>query len=111
MIEWLSVWTADILTKYAIHPNGRTSYKMYSQHACKHMVLGFGEKVNFQFKVKPSERDALGNSKSGVGYFVGIVNNAATNPFAHTALPTALPSAHAEKGQHPKRALALLQYM
>ena len=74
LIEWLIVWTADILTKYAIHPNGRTSYEMYSQHACKHMVLGFGEKVNFQYKVQHSERDALSNSKSGVGYFIGIVN-------------------------------------
>ena len=74
LIEWLIVWTADILIKYAIHPNGRTSYEMYSQHACRHMVLGFGEKVNFQFKVQHSERDALGHSNSGVGYVVGIVN-------------------------------------
>ena len=43
LMERLIVWTADILTKYAIHPNGRTSYEMYSQHACKHLIMSFGE--------------------------------------------------------------------
>ena len=61
------------MIKYAVHPNGRTSYEMYTQHKCKHMIVGFGERVNFQYKVQHSERDALSNSKSGVGYFLGIV--------------------------------------
>ena len=32
------------------------------------------ERANFQYKVQSSERDALSNSKSGVGYFVGTVD-------------------------------------
>ena len=48
-----------------------------TQKSAEHMVLGFGEKVTFQYKVQQSERDVLGNSKSGVGYFVGLAVGAA----------------------------------
>ena len=27
IMEWLIVWTADMLSTYAVHENGRTSYK------------------------------------------------------------------------------------
>ena len=75
LVEWLIVWTADILTKYLVHANGRTSYEMYTQHKCKHQIVGFGEKVSYQFKVPASEREPLSNTKSGIGYFVGSPND------------------------------------
>ena len=51
LVEWLIVWTADILYKPTVHENGRTSYEMATQHVVKHKVIGFAEKVHFQFKV------------------------------------------------------------
>ena len=47
LVEWLVVWTADILSKYTIHENGRTSYEMASRHVVKHKVIGIVEKVHF----------------------------------------------------------------
>ena len=47
MIEWMIVWVADIISKYSVHPNGRTTYEMITKHAAKHKITGFGEKVDF----------------------------------------------------------------
>ena len=64
IVEWLIVWTADILSKHAVRENGRTSYEMATQHVVKHKVIGFAEKVNFQFKVQREKRNACSNEKS-----------------------------------------------
>ena len=74
LVEWLRVWAADILTKYLVHANGRTSYEMYAQHRCKPLILGFGEKVHYQLKVPAGQREPMNNSKSGIGYFIGIIS-------------------------------------
>ena len=47
---------------------------MATQHVVKHKVIGFAEKVHFQFKAPREKRNACSNEKSGVGWFVGIVN-------------------------------------
>ena len=49
LVEWLIVWTADILSKYTVHENGCTFYEMSAQHVVEHKVIGFAEKVHFQF--------------------------------------------------------------
>ena len=56
-MEWLILWTANIISKYAVHENGRTSYEMATQHVVKHTVIGFAEKVHFQFKVQRGKRN------------------------------------------------------
>ena len=63
-----------ILSKYVVHENGRTSYEMATQHVVNHKVIGFAEKVHFQFNIPREKRNACSNEKSGVGWFVGIVN-------------------------------------
>lgn len=74
LVEWMIVWVADMLSKFKVHENGKTNYEMNTQHKCKHKIIGFGEKVYFQFKMPDTERNACSNEKSGTGYFVGIVN-------------------------------------
>ena len=74
IVEWLVVWTADILSKYVVHENGRAAYEMATQHVVRHKVIGVAENVHFQFKVQRENMNACGNEKSGVGWFVGIVN-------------------------------------
>ena len=74
LADWMIVWVADILAKYRVHENGRTTHELNTQHRTKHKIVGFGEKVHFQFKMPATERDACSNEKSGTGYFVGVVN-------------------------------------
>ena len=68
------VRTTDILSKYAVRDNGRTSYEMSTLHTVKHRVIGFAEKVCFQCKIQSDKRNACTNEKRGVGWFVGIAN-------------------------------------
>ena len=51
LIERLIAWTADILSKYTVHENGRTSYKMGTQHTFQHKVIAFVETVYVQLKM------------------------------------------------------------
>ena len=74
IIEWMIVWVADIISKYAIQENGRTTYEMTTQHTVKHKIVGFAERVHYRFKIQDSKKDKTSNSDSGIGYFVGIVN-------------------------------------
>ena len=57
-----------------IHENGRTTYEMITQHTAKHKIMGFGEKIDFQFKISPEKKNSCSNDKSGTGYFIGIIN-------------------------------------
>ena len=63
LVEWLFVWAADILSKYTVHENGRTSYEMATQHVVKHKAIGLAKKVHFQFKVQREKRNACSNEK------------------------------------------------
>ena len=58
LVEWMIVWLADILSKYTSHENGRTFYEMATQHVVKHKVVGFAEKVHFQFQIQREKRNA-----------------------------------------------------
>ena len=46
--SWLTTWASEVLNKYKVHENGRTAYGMMTQHKCKHLIVGFGERVDFQ---------------------------------------------------------------
>ena len=63
LVEWLIVWTADILSKYTVHEHGRSSYEMATQHVVKHKVIGFAEEVHFHSKVQREKRNACSNEK------------------------------------------------
>ena len=74
IIEWMIVWVADIISKYAIQENGRTSYEMTTQHTVKHKIVGFAERVHYKFKIQDSKKDKTSYADSGTGYFGDIVN-------------------------------------
>ena len=46
--SWLISWASEVLNRFKVHSNGRTSFEMTSGHRCKHKVVAFGEKVHFQ---------------------------------------------------------------
>ena len=66
--SWLTTWASEVLNKYKVQENGRTAYEMMTQHKCKHLIVGFGERVDFQHTA---------TSKSGykkdTGIFSGLL--------------------------------------
>ena len=74
IIEWMIVWVADIISKYALQDNGRTTYEMTTQHTVKHKIVGFAARVHYKFKIQDSKKDKTSTSDVGTGYVVGIVN-------------------------------------
>ena len=67
IIEWMIIWVADIISKYAIQENGRTTYEMITQHTVKHKIVGFGERIHYKFKVPDSKKDKTSTDDSGMG--------------------------------------------
>ena len=74
IIEWMIIWVADIISKYDIRDNGRTTYDLITQHTVKHNIVGFGERVHYKFKAPDTKKDKTSTEASGIGYFIGIVN-------------------------------------
>jgi hypothetical protein len=65
---WLVTWSADVINKFRVQGNGRTAYELTTQHKCKHLVVGFGEKVHFQHTLVDKNQ-----YKKDVGMFLGMV--------------------------------------
>ena len=64
---WLATWAADMINKYRAQSNVRKAYELTTQHKCKHVVVGFGEKVHFQhIQVDKNQY------KKDVGMFLGV---------------------------------------
>ena len=74
LIEWLVVRVGDVLAKFKVHENSRTTHEMNTQHAWKGKVIGFGERVHYHLKVPQGERDKCDTTNTGIGYFLGIVS-------------------------------------
>ena len=71
ILQWLVVWSSDVLTKYKVHANGRTSYEMITGHRCKHQIVSFGERVHFKYAMDKNKRNKS-ESYWEIGYFLGI---------------------------------------
>ena len=65
--SWLVTWAADVINKYRIQANGRTAFEMMTQHRCKHLSIGFGEKVFFQHTQAGKDE-----YRKEVGVFLGV---------------------------------------
>ena len=65
------VWVADILAKYRVHEDGRTTYELTTQHVWKGKAIGFAEKVHYQMKLSQGERDKCDTGSSGLGHSLG----------------------------------------
>lgn len=47
MVPWLVNWAGEVIHKYKLRDDGRTAYEMMTKHRVKHLVIGFGEKIQF----------------------------------------------------------------
>ena len=47
MVSWLVNWAGEVIHKYKLRDDGRTAYEMMTKHRVKHLVIGFGEKIQF----------------------------------------------------------------
>ena len=71
MIPWMVSWAADVVVKYHARSNGRTAYEDMTTHRVKHMVAGFGERVQFMVA-----KGVIQNKYDGEwcdGYSMGVV--------------------------------------
>ena len=59
MYSWLIDWIAEVMNKYKVRANGKTSYEMITKHECRHQVFGFGEHVLWQLTPDKNSRDNL----------------------------------------------------
>ena len=71
LMSWLVSFTSEVLSKYKVHTNGRTTYEMTTGHRCKMLVCGFGEKVHFKISTEKTRRNKM-DTEWDVGYFVGL---------------------------------------
>ena len=68
--SWLIGWTSEVMCKYKIHSDGRTSYELSTGHRFKMSVCGFAEKVHFKTATDKNHRNKL-DTDWNVGYFLG----------------------------------------
>ena len=71
LMTWLVSWSADVVFRYKVHSNGRTSHEWITGHRCNQPVAGFAEKINFKFTTDKNHRNKM-NSEWSTGFFVGI---------------------------------------
>jgi hypothetical protein len=70
-MTWLVSWSADVLFRYKVHSNGRSSYEWITGHRCHQPVAAFAEKVNFKFTTDKNHRNKM-NTEWSTGFFVGV---------------------------------------
>ena len=71
--SWLVAWAADVLNRFKVQANGRTSYEMMTQHRCRHKVVAFGEKIFSQHT-----KNAKTEYRKDVGIFLGMMGRSNT---------------------------------
>ena len=64
-------WAADVICKYKVHSTGAASYEWVTGHRCNQPVVGFVEKIYFEFTTDKNHRHNM-NTEWSTGYFVGI---------------------------------------
>lgn len=69
LMSWLVSWASEVLNRYKVQANGRTSFEMATLHKCRHKVVAFAEKVHFQHTYAGKEED-----RKDVGVFVGMMD-------------------------------------
>ena len=59
LMSWLTVWAADVLTRYRVQAYGKTSYEFTTGHKGAQPIAMFGEKVMFMHTPLKSSRDKM----------------------------------------------------
>ena len=79
MIQFMVSWAADVIRKYKVRSNGRTSYEEMTGHRVKHIIAGFGEHLQFmtakgniqnKFEGEWSDRNVMGVVSRSLEYLV-----------------------------------------
>ena len=73
IMSWLVNFTSEVLSKYKVHSNGRTSYEMMVGHRCKQTVCGFAETVHFKTTTDKNRKNKM-DTEWDIGIYIG------TNP-------------------------------
>ena len=71
VMTWLVSWAAEVICRYRVQANGRTSYENVTGHKGLQPVAIFGEKVMFRFTPDKTNRRKMESDWSH-GYFLGI---------------------------------------
>ena len=69
---WLTTWTSEVMNKFQLHESGRTTYELMTGHRCKHLIVGFGEKV--WFKLARGDKHDF-DTDWDEGYFLGVITH------------------------------------
>ena len=72
MFSWLIAWTSEIINKFKVQEDGKTAYESITKHKCNHMVIGFGESVQWQMTPNKNVRDKV-NGDFRDGIFLGVI--------------------------------------
>ena len=75
MVEWMVVWTGELITRYVPRENGRTAFESTTGHRCKQPAFIFGKKVMFRIAPDKSHR-MKANSDWLLGNSIGIESRA-----------------------------------
>ena len=72
LFSWLIPYCADIINKFRIGADGRTSYERITSHKSKHFIIGFGEVVDYVLETDKGNRHKA-DSRVGQGIFLGYI--------------------------------------
>ena len=70
-MTWLVSWAAEVICRYRIQANGRTSYDNVTGHKGLQRIAIFGEKVIVRFTPDKNNRKKM-ESDWSYGYFLGV---------------------------------------
>ena len=59
LMTWLVSWAADVICRYRIQANGRSSYENVTGHKGLQPIFIFGEKVMFKFTTDKKHRKKM----------------------------------------------------
>ena len=69
-MPWLIEHTADVLSKFKVGDDGKTSYERLKVKKYVKELAEFGEKVHYRFETKAGSQQQL-EVKWGEGFFMG----------------------------------------
>ena len=72
MVPWLVTWAGEVIQKYHLRDDGRTAYEQMTLHRVKHLVIGFGEQVQFLLAKDNTPNKYEGDWQDG--FFAGVVS-------------------------------------
>ena len=70
MMSWSVAFTSEVLGKYKVHADGRTTYEMTTGHRCGLPACGLGEKVGFSTTTYKTRKNKM-DTEWDVGYVLG----------------------------------------